>query len=522
MESRTSKTIRNAKWGLINKLAQLILPFIVRSVLIYKLGTEYSGLSSLFTSVLTMLSLTELGFSNAIVYSMYKPIAEDDKQTICALMRLYLLYYRIIGAIVLTIGLVLLPFIPHLVSGDVPENINIYALYLINLAATVLSYWLFAYKISLLNAHQRIDVTNKVTLYTNLVMYTVQLVILWLTGNYYLYVLVMLISQALTNVITAIVVSKMYPDYHAEGSLTPETKKAINSRIRDLFTSKLGSVIVNSTDAIVISAFLGLTVLAVYQNYYFVITAIISIITILFNACIAGIGNSLIVEKRDKNYTDFRTFTFIIAWIAGVCATGLASVIQPFILLWMGEDCLLSYSSVICFVVYFFVYEINQLLNTYKDAAGIWHEDRFRPLITAGTNLVLNIVMVQLWGLYGILLSTVIAMLVIGMPWLLHNLFSLLFNRKEVWKYVLTLTKYSVVSFISCAAVYSICHNIHIPLIPTILVNSLISLCISNLLFFIAYRTSSEYQNSIKLLKRILSRSNRKSSSSCQEIENDN
>ena len=185
-------------------------------------------------------------------------------------------------------------------KSDIPKGMNIYVLYLLNLSATVLSYWLFAYKNSLLQAHQRVDIMSKVTFITNTIQYLLQFFVLVIIKNYYAYLIVSLFMQAVTNIITAVVVSKKYPNYKAEGKLSKDYIIKINQRIRDLFTSKLGAVVLNSSDSIVISAFLGLTTLAIYQNYYFILTSIIGFVTIIFNACTAGIGNSLIVETKEK------------------------------------------------------------------------------------------------------------------------------------------------------------------------------------------------------------------------------
>lgn len=298
--NRTQNAIRNIIFGGILRIYQIVVPFIMRTVMIYCMGVEYLGLNSLFTSILQVLNLAELGVGSAMVYSMYKPITEDDDKTICALMRLYRTYYRAIGLVIAVVGIGLTPFIPKLIKSDLPAGLNIYILYWLNLSATVLSYWLFAYKNSLLQAHQRIDVTSKVTLLTNTLQYIIQIFVLVVLKNYYIFVIVMLATQAMTNVVTSIVVSKMYPKFKPIGKLPKKMVISINHRIKDLFTSKVGAIIVNSADTIVISAFLGLTMLAIYQNYFYILSAIISIGTIIFSACTAGIGNSLIVESKKK------------------------------------------------------------------------------------------------------------------------------------------------------------------------------------------------------------------------------
>ena len=143
---RTKNATRKIIFGVILKAYQIIVPFLMRTAMIYLRGVQYLGLNSLFTSILQVLNLAELGVGSAMIYSMYKPIAEDDNTTICALMKLYRTYYRVIGLVIAVIGCILTPFIPKLISGDIPQGLNIYILYLLNLGATVLSYWLYAYK----------------------------------------------------------------------------------------------------------------------------------------------------------------------------------------------------------------------------------------------------------------------------------------------------------------------------------------------------------------------------------------
>lgn len=500
---RTQNARRNIIYGGFLKIYQMLVPFLMRTAMIYFMGVQYLGLNSLFTSILQVLNLTELGVGSAMVYSMYKPIAEDDTVTICALMRLYRLYYRIIGIVIAVIGIGLTPFIPYLVKKDLPAELNIYILYLLNLAATVLSYWLFAYKNALFQAHQRVDITSKITLGTTTIQYAVQLIVIIFLKDYYLYVLTLLFTQAITNIITAVAATKKYQNYRPVGKLESRLVKDINQRIRDLFTSKIGSVVVNSADTIVISAFLGLTILAIYQNYYFILTSITGFVAIIFQSCTAGIGNSIIVETKEKNYNDLKKFTFLICWIAGFCTCCLLCLYQPFMQVWVGKNLILEFSAVICFCIYYFVYEINQLLNTYKDAAGIWHEDRFRPLVTAGANLVLNLITVQFLGIYGVLLSTVLSMLFIGMPWLLHNLFTVLFDRKQLQEYLKSLFGYSVVVFMSCVGCYLICQLFHLNIWLTLVVRIIICCLVPNTIYIIMYRKKSEYKQCLQLLDKM-------------------
>lgn len=501
---RTKNATRNIIYGVIVKVYQLLVPFFVRTAMIYGLGVEYLGLGSLFTSVLTVLNLTELGVGSAMVFSMYKPIAEDDTLKICALMRLYRKYYRIIGSIILVVGIAIIPIIPKLVKGDVPNGISLIVLYWLNLGATVLTYFLFAYKNSLLSAHQRLDVCDKITLVISTLQYALQIGAIFLK-NYYLYVIAALFTTALNNIITAVMVDKMYPDYKPEGRLEKREIKIINHRIRDLFTSKIGSVVVDSADSIVISAFLGLTALAMYNNYYYIMSAIFGFIGIIFYACMAGIGNSIIIESDEKNYNDLKKFLLIISWIAGVCTCCLLCLFQPFMRIWVGEKYMLSMPMVICMCCYFFLHEINRLINTYKDAAGMWHEDRWRPLVVSITNLGLNLLMVQYIGLFGILLSTVISMLFVGMPWLLYNLFTVIFHR-NAFGFILRTLWYVVVTVISCVIFYWLCSYITIDGVIGFILKGIVVFVGANVVFLVSTFKLQEFTQTKEMALKIVKR----------------
>lgn len=500
---RTKNATRNMAFGWLQSIYSMIIPFVTRTAMIYFLGVPYLGLNSLFTSVLSVLNLAELGVGSAMVYSMYKPIAQDNPEKICALMRLYRTYYRIIGLVIAAAGLVVTPFIPHLIKESVPSDVNLSILYLLNLAGTVLTYWLFSYKNCLLSAHQRGDISTKISMVISMITTAVQLLILCFVRDYYRYLIVGLVSGAVNNLVTAIVVTKMYPAYRPFGKLDKAEVKEIDHRVTDLFTSKIGTVVVNSVDTLVISAFLGLAVLAVYQNYFYIMTSIRTFITVIFSACTAGIGNSIVLESKEKNLNDLKKFIFITCWLSGFCSCCFLCLYQPFMKLWLGEELMLEFGVVVCIVVQFFIMEINQLLNLYKDAAGLWHEDRFRPLITAGANLLMNLLMVQVLGLYGIMLSTILSTLLIGMPWLLHNLFTVLFDWKDLKQFLLKILKYAAVVVLSCCVSLLICKRFHLGDWMTLIVRGGICCIVPNVIYLCVYCRMPEFEESLRLADHI-------------------
>ena len=503
---RTKNAARNVVFGVLYKSYITIVPFFIRTAIIYFLGVQYLGLNGIFASILNVLNLAELGVGEAMVFSMYKPIAEDDAPTISALMNLYRKYYRLIGLVIGALGLLLLPFLRYLIKDELPRDVNLYILYLMYLSVTVLSYWLYAYKGALLRAHQRSDVTSKITIAVVTSKYLFQFLALILTRNYYLFTIALIATQILQNIVTAKVVDRLYPDYQPRGELPPEKIKEIGGRIRDLFTVKISTVVVTSADAVVVSAFLGLHTLAIYQNYFIILTSVTGMMEILFSACLAGIGNSIVVESKEKNYRDIKKMTLITAWAAGFCTCCLLCLYQPFMRIWMNHnaDLMLGSGEVICFCVYFFFIQMNRVICTYKDAAGIWHQTRFVPLANAVVNLTLNLILVQFWGLYGVLLSTVIAYAVIEIPLFSYNLFLTVFDPSGMKEYFRNLLYYVAVTLVSCGITLAACLPFKMNDIALLFVRGSICILIPNVIYYMAYRRKEEFAGCVQTINYVV------------------
>lgn len=499
---KSKNASRNIIFGVLLKVYQILVPFLMRTIMMYAIGVQYLGLNSLFTSILQVLNLAELGVGSAMVFSMYKPIACNDETTICALMKLYRLYYRVIGGVILVVGMLLVPFLPRLIAEDVPANINIFYLYILNLLATVLTYWLFAYRNSILQAYQRQDLVSKVTLCTDTVKYLLQIMALVIFKNYYFYVVSVLITQILNNVATAIISRKAFLQYRPTGALPKQMIREINGKIRDLFTSKLGYTIVSSADTIVISAFLGLTILAKYQNYYFILSSIIGFVAIVYSSITAGVGNSMLTKSLEQNYKEFEVFTLLVSWVSGICISCFLALYQPFMMVWMGKDMLLDFSMVIMFCIYFWVYEIVMMISVYKDAGGIWHEDRYRPLISGIVNLILNVILVKFIGLYGVVLSTILSVLFISAPWIIKNVFKLIFKSSPK-KYVLKLCWNTLWIFISASVSFFASLVIKVGGFVTIIGKGIIAISVFNLIFVTVIKRDENYDKALTMLLKV-------------------
>lgn len=488
---RTKNTVKSSIWGLIEKITNIILPFIIRTVLIKKLGAEYLGLSSLFVSVLEVLSLAELGFGSAIVFSMYKPIANNDYKTVGSIINYLKKVYRIIGIIMLIIGILILPIIPDLVKSDIPSNINIYLIYLIYLGNTVSSYLIFSYKSTLLNAMQCNDIISRVNFFTSSVLRIIQIIMLIIVPNFYLYALITPIITIFNNIIISIVVNKKYSNYINNEKIDQHLKNEIKAKIFPLMSTKIAVIIVNSADTLVISRFLGLKEVAIYNNYYYILNAVMGFLIVVYNAMQAGIGNSLVVDNDKKIISDFEKLCFINTWIITVCTSCLFCLYQPFIKLWLGIDMLLPFGMVVLFCLYFYANTIQRIVVIYKDAAGIWKEDMLRCYLSCALNLFINIVTVRSLGLYGVIGSSVLANF-IGLPCMGIILYKIVFKRSSK-QFLITELKCFIKAIIISIICYNVCFYIQEGLIGIIL-KGIVCLTLSNYLLYLFYRNTDDYK----------------------------
>lgn len=499
MASRVENAKRNIIFAVLSRMVGVLFPFAIRTVMLYILGTEYLGLDSLFASVLNFLSLAELGVGSALVYSMYKPIADHDTDQICALLNLYRKLYRYIGTFIFVVGVALVPFLPKLVKGDCPPDVNLYILYLVYLTNTVLTYWLYGYKESLLMAHQRADVSSKCEMALRSGMYLIQIAALFLFRNYYWYILWLPVFTVANNFLFQYITNRMYPDYHCRGQVSREKQNDIKKKVLALFGTKANSIVLHAMDNIVISAFLGLVMVGMYGNYFYIMSAITGIIAMVYNSMTAGIGNSLETETLEKNYYDFNVLTFANFWLVSFCSVSLLCLYQPFMKLWVHEQNMLDMLVVVLLVVYFYVYQIRKVVLTYKDAGGVWWEDRYRPYIVMVVNLVGNFVLVQFIGIYGVILSTIISMLV-SIPIENNTVFKYIFQKPSRSFYLKNLL-YAALTVGLCALTFWIC-SFAPGGVPGLIVRGLICLLVPNAVIILLFRNTAEFRHARKLLLR--------------------
>lgn len=500
--SRTKNSTRNILWGLVNKGIGIILPFLMRTLIIYILGIQYAGLNSLFTSVLGMLSLAELGVGNALTFSMYEPAAKDDYKQLSALLNYYKKCYRIIGCVILVIGVMIIPFLPLLINGGYPDDINIYVLYCIYLFNTIISYFMYAYRGSVLYAYQRNDIQSNIATIMQIVQYSFQIVLLLIFYNYYVYIIVTPFISIGTNILTAYFTKRMFPQIKCIGKLEKKKKMDISQKVKGMIYQKIGGVVLGSVDNIVISVFLGLTLLGIYNNYYMIITALFGILSVLMNSIIPSIGNAINEKNRDENYKDFCKFNFAYYWIVTWFSACMIGLYQPFMKLWVGEKYVVSDNLMILFVLYFFIYKWMDMGYVYQEAAGMWWETRYVPIIAAVINLVINIILVQIIGLAGILISTIISVICVYNTGYMYIIFKNYF-MKPIKYYAINQVKYAAVAFVGIALTYFICNNILQNGIIGLVEKLLICIILPNIYLVLIWHRTAEYKEICKMIKKL-------------------
>ncbi len=502
-KSRTKNTTRNIGAGLVYQVVTSVFPFINRTAILWILGAEFTGLAGLFSSILTVLSIAELGFNTAIVYSLYKPMADKNHEKICEIVSMFKKIYTAVGTVILVGGLAIMPFLPYFIKGSYPNTINLYVVYLLYLINSAVSYYMFAYKECLLIADQRQDVTKKIRTAVNVMKYLVQLVVLIVLKDFYAYLIVAIIGTIVVNLLVHISTKKRYPFYKrikARLKIPVELKKQVGG----LMINRICDTFRNSFDSLIISGFIGLTATAIYGNYYYIYSALYGIMLVIANAMSASVGNAIIKKTEEENYRDLLAISQIYIGIINFCTISLACLYQPFMKIWVGEDLMLPAFDMILFCIYFYVINLNNIRNQYISGNGIWWKLKGTYVVEALANLVLNILLGYLFGITGVIIATIVTIFVFN--YLQRNaiLFRSYFKKQSLFRLYKEQLYYTLLLFIGFAVSYSICEILPIKnTIIVIVVRSIVCLILPNLVYFLGIKNTKRFKDSKKLLLSI-------------------
>lgn len=506
---RTANVKRNIVYGLLQIAVSRVLPFCIRTIVIYRFGIEYLGLSGLFTSVLSTLSLMELGFGTAIVYSLYKPVAEGDTGLICAYLRYYRKIYRFIGLAIMTAGLCLMPFLRHLVRDPVlPGGLNLYVCYLIFLGNTVIGYLLYGYMSAIPTAYQRRDILSRIDMGCSLFGSAFKIIILLSSNSFYLYLLCIPLITIANNLIVLYVVRKRYPEISLLGGMTTEQKRDLKKKVSGILVNKLTNVSRNSIDCLCISSFIGLAATGIYDNYFLVMSSILSSVGVIYHSMMASVGNSITVESRDKNYSDMRQFDFMFMAIAGWSMVCMLCLYQPFMLTWVGKEKMFGMSIVLGLCIYYYILLAGAIRWVYHEGAGLWWECRYIMLGEAIANIVLNIILCKLLGVLGIVLSTILSVFATNCILCPELIFRIYFKNGKLHEYWTDHVRYATITALIGGICWLTCH-VFLPMTMVedrafmkciiclggrLIVCTVITMCI----LWIVWHRSERYGNALK------------------------
>lgn len=409
-ESRTTKSLRNIAFSLGNQMVTILLGFVNRSVFIWTLGVGYLGISGLFSDILTMLSLADLGFGVALTYSMYKPLAEHDEDRLAALTGLYRRVYRIIALAVAVIGLALVPFLKYLINLRHPIP-HITPYYLLFLANTVASY-LVVYKTSILTADQKDYLLKKYQSLFSIGQVACTTFFLWLTHNYFIYLLIQVAFTYAQNFYASWVAERQYPFIKKTVAMPFSEVKAIFKNLYSVFLYKISGVLLNATDNTIISVMIGTGMVGYYSNYSLVTTQLANLINTIFYSLTASLGNLVVKEQAKRRYRVFKIIQSISDIFSSFCVACLFLLIQNLIQVWLGHQFLLDQLTLLAIVVNFYLAVILLPIWVYREATGLYQQTKYVMVVTAVINLVLSVWLAKVLGVAGVLFASAIARLV--------------------------------------------------------------------------------------------------------------
>ena len=413
--SKTEYTARNAAWAIVGKIISDILGFISRSFFIKYLGLYYLGLNSLFASVLSVLSLAELGIGSAITFSLYKPLTQGDTEKIKSLMRYYKKAYSIIALVVTVLGLIIMPFLQYIVSGwgsyaSSNSSYNPYIVYAIVLATTATSY-LLSYKKTLIIADQKEYVIKNFTSLFSIFSYALQIVLLIVTQNFYLYLIVSFVTSNLANVLLNYIINRRYAYLKDKNvaKLAPEERKKISKNVRALMIDRLGATFVGQTDNIITSAIINTAVVGVVSNYNTIITMLAGFVNIIVGAAQASLGHFIATSDTERQYELFKTYRFINFWQSAFVTICVFALIQPFMRIWVVEDAyMLDMLSLCAFAVANYINLERGPILYFKVAGGVFEADKWLALVMGLVNVGTSIALGLWLGVAGIYFGTII------------------------------------------------------------------------------------------------------------------
>lgn len=501
---RSLNSLKNTIVSVVSSAINIIISFVATKFFLSTLGEEYLGLNGLFSNILSILAIAELGFGSAITYSMYEPLANDNKEKIKSLLKFYKIVYYIITLVVLLIGLCFIPFLDVIV-GESSIDLNITFLYLLFLFDLIASYTL-TYKRSILYANQQTYIINAVHIGYLILMNIAQILVLVYTSDYVLYLIIKIVFRLLENIVLNIIANKLYPYINDKNiaNLPKEDKEQILQKVKGLLLHKIGDAGITGSDNIIISSIFGIGKVGLYTNYITLTTGLNSVVTHIFSAITASVGNLLLEKNSEKSYNVYKTLLLFNYWIYTFATIGLVCLAEPLITIWIGSEYLLDFEFLVVLSLNFFISGMKHTCATFKNAAGVFYEDRYVPILEVLLNIVFSIIFAKYMGLSGVVVGTAISSLALFLYSYPIFVFKPLFG-KSFSEYIKELLKYLALFLIIFVGMISLMKLINFSnFYVTTLIKLLIVLLVPNLVNFLIFYKTDEFKYYVSLIQNIL------------------
>lgn len=490
--SRTKNSIRNSSFSIMTQILTVIMDFIVKTIFIAVLGSEYLGINGLFSNIITLLSLADLGIGVAIPYSLYKPLAENNQQKIQGLMNYYRKIYNIIGSIVLIVGLSLTPFLDFIIK-DMPDMEGLGLIYALFVTHSALSYF-FVYKKFLIESDQKGYIISKITFICSLCLNVTRVILLLLTKNFIIYLFCSIVWVLIQNFWYSYKANQLYPYIKEKNkeTISVEDKKEISTNVKALLIYKVGNVITSGTDNIVISKFIGLVAVGIFSNYILIVNSLNNILNQLFNAITSSIGN-LVVTNNERSKSVFEKLNFFNFYIYSLCAICLFILINPFMYIWLGNDYVLSFTVSLCLSINFYIAGMQAVTNSFRSAYGLFYKAKFRPIVMVVINIVVSVMLVQSLGIPGVLIGTIASRL-FTTAWLDPYIIYKYGFKESVLEYYKNYLYYLFIACVSGAILYGITSLFIGNTIIGWIVGAITTFVLYNFIIFVLFRKREEFQ----------------------------
>ncbi len=440
--SRTINSINNLMSSTAYEFVSYLLKFVNRTVFIRTLGSSYLGISGLFSNILMLLSLAEMGFGTAIMYRLYDPLKRQDEKKVIALMNFFKVVYRYVAAVILLMGICLMPVLRFFIkdfSTFEELRLNAYIVFGLYLLQTVVSYLFSAYKQVLLKADQKSYILNIINCILSPLNSIVLICVLIFSRDFMIYLFIMSVLGIAENLIRAYLIDRQYPYLkNGSGQIEASEKRTILNDCFAIFLTQISTTILKTTDNFVLSIFVGLKIVGLYSNYYMIYTLLNNIPKKVITGVQASLGNKVMGMSLKEKEQCSSDFNFMILLMYGVASCAILGMLNELLDVWLGSEYVIGGAFVIALALELYINGLKQHIGIMRHVFGLFSQYKFAPIFSAGLNVIISIILVKPLGITGVLLGTICSDVFISLVFSPLAIFKYgLSNSKLLWKYYL-------------------------------------------------------------------------------------